>query len=440
MTTLSSIRRRMGLPDDSASNDIWNRRIESGSHSLQDVERALREKRDAWDSGQAYNTSGQNASAPSSFRPQPRPNYEQGSSGQNASMPTVSPEAPTFGQPSVREAVYQTGSTAGDSAFTSPEQVNQRLQDIRRNRGLSADPASDRIWADRIAAGTHTLGDARTAISNRAIELSRDTFGEQLPVVEQPEVPQSEAWGFDPQYNETINQIEEQRAGLRSEEEVARRRMAEDRQLAEREASRLRDDSLEANIESMADRGLVHSGINIEAQQHIGEDYLRYTDEIQRAAARGEEDLARWLTQQRNRLQTAQGTAETQRAENEALRRELDDLNGAINATPEPTVAGRYPIDTEITDEARQLATQGNYGGDAAALADPNTLAQRIEAIFNNRNVSLIGHGDETDWQRLNRIAQEVGSGYIDENGERQWRSLDDVRASVDRIARIQNI
>lgn len=431
MTTLSSIRRRLGLPDDSASNDIWNKRIESGSHSLQDAEYALHEKKDAWSRGQAHNTSGQNASAPSSFSPQPNSNYEQGSSGQNISQPTVSPEAPTFGQTDVREAVHQTGSTAGDAGFTSPEQVNQRLQDIRRNRGLDPDPASDRIWADRIAAGTHTLGDARTAISNKAMELSRDTFGEQTPVTEQPEIPQSEAWGFDPQYNETMNQIEEQRAGLRSEEELARRRMAEDRQTAEQEASRLRDDSLKANTESMADRGLVHSGINIEAQKDIGEDYLRYTDEIQRAAARGEEDLARWLTQQRNQLQTAQVAAEKQRAENEALRKELDDLNSAINATPEPTVAGRYSIDTEITDEARELATQGNYGGDVAALEDANTLAQRIENIFDNRNVSLIGHGDETDWQRLNRIVQEVASGQ---------RDLDDVRGSVDRIARIQNI
>lgn len=36
---------------------------------------------------------------------------------------------------------------------------------IRRDAGRPADPASDRVWVDRLAAGTHTIADARRALT-----------------------------------------------------------------------------------------------------------------------------------------------------------------------------------------------------------------------------------------------------------------------------------
>jgi hypothetical protein len=251
---------------------------------------------------------------------------------------------------------------------------------------------------------------------------------------------QGAGFGFDAQYNETMNQIAAQQAQLRSQEEQQRRRLAEDAQLAQDEANRFREDSLTANTERMADSGLVHSGINIKAQQDIGEDYMRYTDEIARARSRGEEDLAQWLTQQRAELETLRGQAEAGRAEREAMRRAIEDMNRAINQTPAPTASGRYPIDMNLADGVVDRAGQGQWSSDANYFTDGNTLAKRIEDIFVNRNVPIFSH-NETDAERLARIVREITEGTINpQTGEREFRTLDDVRASVDRIARQNNI
>jgi len=62
----------------------------------------------------------------------------------------------------------QTGSVPGDDKFTSRTGIMRRTADIRQNRGLAPDAESNSIWADRVLAGTHTLGDARTRIEDKA--------------------------------------------------------------------------------------------------------------------------------------------------------------------------------------------------------------------------------------------------------------------------------
>jgi hypothetical protein len=53
----------------------------------------------------------------------------------------------------------------------SDEEVyRQRVAQIRENRNLPDDPVSNQVWVDRIMAGTHTLGDARTAITAKGNE------------------------------------------------------------------------------------------------------------------------------------------------------------------------------------------------------------------------------------------------------------------------------
>lgn len=60
---------------------------------------------------------------------------------------------------------FQIGEAPDDVNYVTEDQLRGRLMAIRDNRGLAPDPASDGIWIDRILAGTHTIGDARTAIS-----------------------------------------------------------------------------------------------------------------------------------------------------------------------------------------------------------------------------------------------------------------------------------
>ena len=62
----------------------------------------------------------------------------------------------------------QTGSVPGDDKFTSRTGIMRRTADIRQNRGLAPDAESNSIWADRVLAGTHTLGDARTRLEDKA--------------------------------------------------------------------------------------------------------------------------------------------------------------------------------------------------------------------------------------------------------------------------------
>jgi len=67
----------------------------------------------------------------------------------------------------------QVGTHPNDARYMdSDAAILRRLADIRRNRGLPADPASDRIWLSRIKSGGATVfGQARTAMEQKAVDL-----------------------------------------------------------------------------------------------------------------------------------------------------------------------------------------------------------------------------------------------------------------------------
>jgi hypothetical protein len=349
-----------------------------------------------------------NFGAPSSLQPQPP---QTGGTGN-----TIGPDTGGIPHPSI----MQRGDQPGDAAYTTPEQVASRIAAIRRGRGLPPQPESDQIWIDRILSGQASIGDARTAISQKA---ARKWEQQNIEVPEMQEMPEFEpGFDFNPEYERAMNQIQAQEAQLRSEQELAQRRMNEDAQRNIRDINEWRDDSLEANTESMADRGLVHSGINIGQQAEIGEDYNKNLEQVNQALARGEEDLARHLAQQFNQLNLARQDAERYRAEAQAAIEEARSMHEAINATPQPTAAGRYPLDDiQITDQAMQ-----NAGADAQYFQDPNKLGSLIENIFDTRGVPIQSSA-ETDWERIARITEDVAAGR---------RGVDNVRDSVDRIAR----
>lgn len=70
--------------------------------------------------------------------------------------------------PASQPEVFQTGPAPDDPNYTTESQIRGRIADIRANRGLPPDPASDNIWVERILSGRATIGDARTAISEKA--------------------------------------------------------------------------------------------------------------------------------------------------------------------------------------------------------------------------------------------------------------------------------
>ena len=65
----------------------------------------------------------------------------------------------------------QVGSVPGDANYVTDAEILSRVAAMRRNRGLEPDAASDHIWLDRINAGSHNLGDARTRIERKAATI-----------------------------------------------------------------------------------------------------------------------------------------------------------------------------------------------------------------------------------------------------------------------------
>lgn len=81
----------------------------------------------------------------------------------------------------------QVGDVDGDKAFTSREQIMQRVAAIRSGRGLDPDEASDAIWADRVLSGKATIGDARTRLSGVGVHQG-DGAGFEFNIEREKEV------------------------------------------------------------------------------------------------------------------------------------------------------------------------------------------------------------------------------------------------------------
>lgn len=370
---ISAARRKLGLADDSGSDKIWADRLKKGTHSLSDAQAAMGKK---------------------------------ASGAQSAA-------------------------------------------DARNKAGLVEDRGSDQLWGGRLYGGTHTQEDMNKALQSKVNNtynnggtptaspknsgpnpyLREAQVPAEAPVAKHPPIDNFGVPSFDynPQYEAGMNNINQQRGNINSEGELQRRRMAEDAERQSAEAERQHGLAVESNTERMADGGLVHSGINIKAQADISENLVRFQDQISQAKARGEEDVARWMTGQMQQLQNMQQQLEQQRADAQRAIEEKRAMEEAINKTPQPSPSGRYDLNQSITigDKAKENATKGDWIHDASFMDDPNRLAGRVEDIFTNRDV-VIDSQNETAADRLARITDEVATGQ---------RTLDDVRRSVQRIA-----
>ena len=103
-----------------------------------------------------------------------------------------------------------------------------------------------------------------------------------------------------------------------------------------------------------------------------------------------------------------------------------EDPSTRISRITNDIMGGSRSFD-DIRGSVDRLSGLGNQGRDRSIVqsGDRDSVADRIAAIFENRNVR-VGTPDERESTRLNRITDQVMDG----------RTLDDVRWSVDRIAR----
>lgn len=138
------------------------------------------------------------------------------------------------------------------------------------------------------------------------------------------QTPENIPWGqlpFDQYYEANIRRLQGEEAGLGSEEEIARRRLQESFSQGQEGLGMGRAESLKQLAQSLADRGLIHSGINIGEQGEIGQDFLRGTSELEGGRARGLEDLIREMTQRRQGITGEKTALDEQRARDAAAMR-----------------------------------------------------------------------------------------------------------------------
>lgn len=162
---IANIRANRGISQSSADVEEWVDRIVNGTHTIGDARTAINNLANEYEKMYAAQNQEDQPSAPT---PPPPP-------GAPAPSPTPQPEAITHPKYDPdRHVDHSTGERGGDAGFTTPTQIRTRVRQIRENRGLNPSPESDEEWVRRISSGTHTFGDARAALQERAMKYKNE--------------------------------------------------------------------------------------------------------------------------------------------------------------------------------------------------------------------------------------------------------------------------
>lgn len=290
-----------------------------------------------------------------------------------------------------------------------------------------------------IAGGMMTTTAAPTTAAPRATyapgEGSQINYGEQRysngvqasPVISQSDLPKYEnvdQFDFNRNYEDTLDQLQRQRADLQQQNDLESQRLQEDYGRRFRDIRQQQQDAIALDAERMAGRGILRSGLAVKSAGDIGNQFGGLLDEQQRAlsaaledrtsrfsaADRGiQEQIGRaqeYLTRQQQMLEEQRARAAAAAAA--AQRAAFDAGNVADQQRPQLNVVrdnlGKYFVvdPTSMTRQSvdpNQLAglssqykvNQVNslsdanalFGGDYATRA--NALARRLGGNLNNQ-------------------------------------------------------
>jgi hypothetical protein len=127
---------------------------------------------------------------------------------------------------------------------------------------------------------------------------------------------------FDAQYEQQLRAIQDQQAGLASQEGVDTSRVQNDFGLQAQQLAQQREQAQRALYGKMAGQGILRSSINVDQQRNLGNQYLQDYSGMQTNRTRTLEDIARDYVNRRyglNQQAEQAGYQRTQRAEQQAL-------------------------------------------------------------------------------------------------------------------------
>lgn len=232
---------------------------------------------------------------------------------------------------------------------------------------------------------------------------------------------------FDPSLAAMQRRLNEQMGAIDVEAQAAQRRLNEMFQFNQEGLESSHERARRQLLDQLAAQGILKSGINISEQEELGQDFQRALQQLQMGVNNSMADIMSQANARRQGLMgqqemlnfmQAQGAAQYQ--QQEAMRQAQAEANQRALQNWQSLIGTLQP---HVTPEGKIQPT-GNVKGDKPYMQSEEQAMQRIRDIFQNRGVPIASQ-QETEQQRLQRIAREVLSGQ---------RDFGNVRSSVTRI------
>lgn len=197
------------------------------------------------------------------------------------------------------------------------------------------------------------------------------------------------SFSFSPLYEAAMRRIQGGLAGLSSSEELAKRRVEEQASEQARGLDKQRGQFLESNMENMADRGLVRSGINLGQQAKIGEQYQGAMGQLGTEKARSLEEIAQQIAAQRQQFED-----QTQALEFDRAREEMDIRRREAESQAQTTAAQQQAreIRRQIDSMMPKPTPTGQYTPPQGTVAD----VQRLEQEYQSAVAAAQAHLEKT--------------------------------------------
>lgn len=214
---------------------------------------------------------------------------------------------------------------------------------------------------------------------------------------------------FDPQYDQTKQNIQTGIAGLQSQQEQTTRRNDEDYSAAVSKLGQQRETDLSNLKNRMANKGTLYSGADVTEQRKLASQYQDASAQLGQTKTRANEDLTGQITSKLNEYNTQLSQSQRDSADREAARQEaaaqqqaeaestkqaadqqrvfMEDLQSKLlqSAQPQPTATGQFtaPTTTVPPDLASQLQQMTNGGGATATPTPPLPTAVHLVGPVN---------------------------------------------------------